>query len=75
MKAPRTQNLICAFWALSLFGFWNRAELLAQRALGGAELENGCQVYADKAVKDGKGMGRTPMPEKARLCPSINGYR
>jgi hypothetical protein len=28
-----------------------RADMLAQRALGGAELENGCQRYTDKAVK------------------------
>jgi hypothetical protein len=41
------------FMCLAIVGFgpWNRTNLFAQRILGGAELENACQTYADKAVK------------------------
>jgi hypothetical protein len=61
------------FACLAIIGFgpWIKADLFAQKVLSGAELENGCQVYADKAVKMAKEWEQRQCGKKLDLYPQI----
>jgi hypothetical protein len=63
------QLFVC--FAIIGFGPWIKTELFAQRTLGGAELENGCQTYADKAVKMANEWERLECGKKLDLFPQI----
>jgi hypothetical protein len=52
-------------------GPWNCANLSAQRVLSGAELESGCQTYADKAVKLAKEWADLQCQKKLNVSPQI----
>jgi hypothetical protein len=62
---------ICVCLSVIGLGPWNRAELFAQRILGGAELENGCQLFADKAVKMAKEWERRDCGKKLSYFPQL----
>ena len=63
------QLFVC--FAFIGFGPWIKTDLFAQRTLGGAELENGCQTYADKAIKMAKEWERLDCGKKLGLYPQI----
>jgi len=66
-------KFIQLFVCLAIIGFgpWIKTDLFAQRILGGAELENGCHTYADKAVKLAKEWERLQCAKKLDLYPQI----
>jgi hypothetical protein len=66
-------RLIQLFVCLAIIGLgpWNCADLWAQRVLSGAELENGCQTYADKAVKLANEWENLQCQKKLNVSPQI----
>ncbi len=66
-------RMVQLFVCLLIIGLgpWNRANLFAQRALGGAELESACQAYADKAVKIAKEWEERQCKQKLDLAPQL----
>jgi hypothetical protein len=62
---------ICLCLSVIALGPWNRAEVFAQRVLGGAELENGCQTYADKAVKMANEWEQRQCKQKLNYAPQL----
>jgi hypothetical protein len=69
----RTGKFIQLLAVLAIVGLvtGNRADLYAQRALGGAELETGCQAYAVKAVKLATEWERLQCQKKLNVSPQL----
>ena len=63
--------LVSAFLAIVGWGFGNATELFAVTPLGGAELENGCQAYADKAVKYANEWEQFQCQKKLNVAPQL----
>jgi hypothetical protein len=60
-----------AFLAIVGWGFGNATDLFAQAALGGAALENGCQAYANKAVKYANEWEQLQCQKKLNVAPQL----
>jgi hypothetical protein len=69
MKGRLIQLLVCL--AIVGLGSWNRTDIFAQRILGGAELENACQTYADKAAKIAKEWDARDCGKKLDYFPQL----
>jgi hypothetical protein len=69
----KTERRIQIFIGLAMIGFglWNGRVLLAQKILSGSELENGCQAYADKAVKLAKEWEELQCQKKLNNSPQL----
>ncbi len=62
---------ICLLAFAVWLGLCNSADLFAQRILSGAELENACQTYADKAVKIAKEWQDRQCQKKLDYAPQL----
>ena len=62
---------LLAFLAIVGWGLGNATDLFAVTPLSGAELENGCQAYADKAVKYANEWEQFQCQKKLNVAPQL----
>jgi hypothetical protein len=71
MQTKRRMIQLFVCFAIFGLGHWSGTPLVAQRILSGGELENGCQAYADKAVKIAKEWEERQCQKKLDYSPQL----